>query len=55
MMYKIVNGLALAYLNDMFEADTRVTNYNLRNSNKLKILRYAEQEPITTERALPSQ
>ena len=34
MMYKFVNGLAPAYLNDMFEADTGVTNYNLRNSNK---------------------
>ena len=34
MMFKIVNGLAPAYLNDMFKADTGVTNYNLRNLNK---------------------
>ena len=27
MMFKIVNGLAPAYLNDMFKADTGVTNY----------------------------
>ena len=34
MMYKIVNGLAPAYLNDVFEAYTGFTNYTLRNSNK---------------------
>ena len=33
-MFKIVNGLAPAYLNDMLKADTGVTTYNLRNLNK---------------------
>ena len=53
MMFKIVNGMAPSYMEDLFKQETGLNVYNLRASHKNIALPKTRTGETITEKVLP--